>query len=134
MLPLVPYPDRRSEQSGGLTLRGHCSLTREGGAHAARGARDCQHHGGRELGRDGMANRGEPLLNVVMHDKPKVLRGLTQKGCGPDRGLLFPPTQTTRPPADRRSLPHQGADVERGKPVDLPRGTAAREGRLWACG
>jgi hypothetical protein len=96
VLPLVPYPDRRSEQSGGLTLRGQCSLTREGGAQAARGARDCQHHGGRELGRDGRANTGKPLLNVVMRNKPKVLRGLTQNGTWPGSGVPISPDADER--------------------------------------
>jgi hypothetical protein len=33
----------------------------------------------RELGSDGMANRCELLLNVVKRNKPKMLRGLSQK-------------------------------------------------------
>jgi hypothetical protein len=32
------------------------------------------------LGADGMANRGELLINVVTTNKPKMLTGLTQKG------------------------------------------------------
>jgi hypothetical protein len=76
-----------------------------------------------------MANTRELPLNVVMHDKPKVLKGLTQKGRGRDRGLLFPSTQTTWPPADRQSLRHQGTDTERGKSVAFPLGKAARKDR-----
>ena len=52
-----------------------------------------------------MANPCELSLTVVMLNKPKVLRGLAQKGRGPDRGLVPSPTQTTRPSADRQSLP-----------------------------
>jgi hypothetical protein len=36
-----------------------------------------------------MANRGEPLLNVVIHTKPKVLIGLTNRYCGGFRGYQF---------------------------------------------
>jgi hypothetical protein len=48
----------------------------------ARDACDCQHQGGQELGRDGMANACELPLNVVMISKPKVLLGLNQKVRG----------------------------------------------------
>ena len=30
----------------------------------------------------GMANEGEPLLNVVIENKPKMLRGLTKRDVG----------------------------------------------------
>jgi len=53
-----------------------------------------------------MVNIGEPLLNVVKGDKPKTLKGLSQKARGQARGLSHPPTQTARPPADRRDLQH----------------------------
>lgn len=53
-----------------------------------------------------MVNPGEPLLNVVNRNKPKTLRGLSQKARGQDRGLLYLPTQTPVPPADRRDLQH----------------------------
>ena len=43
-----------------------------------------------------MANASEVLINVVMNDKPKMLRGLDQKVSGQDRGLLTPPTQMRR--------------------------------------
>ena len=82
-LPLVRYRDMRRAQARGVKLSGQCSLIREDGMRPARGACDCQHRGGRELGRDGRANAGELLINVVMITKPKVLTGLTQKGCGP---------------------------------------------------
>ncbi len=49
-------------------------------ATTPRGARcDCQHRGGRELGLGSMVNTGELLINVVTEDKPKMLRGLSQK-------------------------------------------------------
>jgi hypothetical protein len=53
-----------------------------------------------------MVNPGEPLLNVVNRNKPKTLKGLSQKARGQDRGLLPLPTQTPAPPADRRDLQH----------------------------
>ncbi len=37
---------------------------------------DCQHQGGRELGYGGMANTGEPLINVVIDNKPKMVQPL----------------------------------------------------------
>jgi hypothetical protein len=36
-----------------------------------------------------MANTGELLITTVKTTKPKMLTGLTQKGCGPVQG---PPT------------------------------------------
>jgi hypothetical protein len=63
---------------------------------SARGACDGQHRGGRELGRDGTANACELLINVVMINKPKVLRGLAQKGCGPVLGLGSSPDAAKR--------------------------------------
>ena len=51
-----------------------------------------------------MANPCEPLINVVNRNKPKVLRGLNQKGTWPEQGLIYLLSQTTRPPAKRRSL------------------------------
>ena len=44
-----------------------------------RGDCDCQHQGGRELELDGMVNKRESLINVVIGNKPKVLTGLNQK-------------------------------------------------------
>ncbi len=66
MLLPVPYRDMRRVQIRGVKLSGQWSLAREGGTRAARGACDCQHHGGRELGRDGRANVGELLRHAVM--------------------------------------------------------------------
>ena len=53
----------------------------------------------------GMANRSEPLINVVIDSKPKMLTGLT-KGTWLAQGFPVLLTQTTKPPAERRSLTH----------------------------
>jgi hypothetical protein len=106
---------------------GQCSLAQLGGSPPVRSDYDCEHHCGRELGFDGRANPGEPLLNAVMLNKPKMLIGLDQKVSGPVQGLSSPLPQTSVPPANRRSPPHHGTDAERGKPVALPTGTADRK-------
>jgi hypothetical protein len=54
-----------------------------------------------------MANTREPLINVVMLDEPKMLTGSNQKVHGRVWGLLYPPSQTARPSANRRSLTHR---------------------------
>ncbi|MEM7134649.1 MAG: hypothetical protein AAF702_50775 [Chloroflexota bacterium] len=41
-----------------------------------------KHRVGQELGLNGMVNLCESLINVVTHDKPKVLTGLDQKVSG----------------------------------------------------
>jgi hypothetical protein len=38
-----------------------------------------EHHDGWRARVDGMANRCEPLINVVISNKPKMLTGLDQK-------------------------------------------------------
>jgi len=105
-----------------------------------------------------MANTGEPLINVVTENKPKVLGCFTEtaeprKGSqawakrarpwsfGPGRrgsgvGAPNSPIADGESPAERRSLTHAGACAERGKPKGLPqaRGKASRKGRRWACG
>jgi hypothetical protein len=63
---------------------------------------------------------GELLINVVMHNKPKVMTGLNQKVRGKDQKLPILLTQTTRPSAERQSLTHPGTHAERGNPVTLP--------------
>jgi hypothetical protein len=79
---------------------------------------DYQHHGGRELGLDGMVNKCELPVNVVRTTKPKMLTGLNQKVWGMVWKFSLLPSQPHWPPADRQHLPHQnGTDAERGKPV-----------------
>ena len=52
------YPSSQGEMAMGIA-RNHC---------------DCQHQGGRGLALSGMANQCEPLINIVMANKPKVLK------------------------------------------------------------
>jgi hypothetical protein len=47
-----------------------------------KGTQFWQHRAGWELGRDGMGNICELLINVVNNNKPKVLGGLDQKVRG----------------------------------------------------
>lgn len=56
---------------------------------------------------DGMGNRGELLINVVMWNKPKVLTGLDQKVRGMVGVLDIHSTQSVIPPAKRQALPHR---------------------------
>jgi hypothetical protein len=56
---------------------------------------------------DGMGNIRELLINVVIYDKPKVLKGLDQKVRGMDRGLFISSTHSTSPPAKRQVLTHR---------------------------
>jgi hypothetical protein len=53
-----------------------------------------------------MANTCESLINVVIHNKLKMLKSLTKKGMWSVQGFEVLLTQTPRPPAKRRSLPH----------------------------
>jgi hypothetical protein len=48
--------------------------------------------GRQELGWSGKVNRSERLINVVIANKPKVLRGLDQKVRSKDVGLSLPPS------------------------------------------
>jgi len=75
-----------------------------------------------------MANRSEPLINVVKPSQPKVLTGWDQNGTRSVQGLMCSLPQTSRPLAERRSLTHRIHQEERGKPVVLPQGTAPRKG------
>jgi hypothetical protein len=56
---------------------------------------------------DGMGNRGELLINVVMWNKPKVLIGWDQKVRVMVGVLDIHSTQSVIPPANRQSLPHR---------------------------
>ena len=63
-----------------------------------------------------MGNIRELLINVVIYDKPKVLKGLDQKVRGMDRVLYIHPTQSAIPPANRQALTHMVESAEHGKP------------------
>lgn len=108
-----------------------------------------------------MANICEPLINVVIENKPKVL-GCLQRQSNPERvhrlgpkgkgaGIGAPnsPIADIELPAERRSLTHAirvlarnvaspqvslvpGTEGQTRRQVE--RGKASREGRRWACG
>jgi hypothetical protein len=63
-----------------------------------------------------MSNIRELLVNVVIQNKPKMLRGLDQKVRGMDRVLMIHPTQSVIPPAERQALTHLVKAAEHGKP------------------
>jgi hypothetical protein len=67
------------------------------GHRTARGGGDSQPHGGQELGLEGKANEGEPLINAVMRNKPKRLKGLDQKVGGQVQVLLTHLSQMVHP-------------------------------------
>jgi hypothetical protein len=69
---------------------------------------DSQPQGGRELGLEGMANSDEPLINAVIANKPKRLKGLDQKVGGQVGVLLTHPAREAAPPAERRGLTPPG--------------------------
>jgi hypothetical protein len=81
-----------------------------------------------------MVNTCERLLNVVIDDKPKALRGLDQKVSSQAEEVVglfsWPPAL----PAERADLPHAGMEAERGKPVVLPTRKASRKVSPWGCG
>ncbi len=102
------------------------SLIPQDGNETVRGRRDCQHQGGWGLGLRGMVNICEPLINVVIENKPKMLIDparvdrLGPKGKGPGIGAVRSPIADIEPPAERRNLTHAGTVTERGKPEGLP--------------
>ena len=79
-----------------------------GGNSIERSGCDYQHQGGRELGLNGMVNKGELPLNVVTTNKPKMLTGLNQKVCGQVSVLQNHRPQMKEPPAERQDLTHFG--------------------------
>ena len=92
-----------------------------------------------------MVNICEPLINVVIGNKRKVLRHpgrvetLGPKGKGSGMGAPNSPIADVEPPAERRNLTYAGTGTERGKSVGLPRsawneGKANRKVGRWACG
>ena len=71
---------------------------------------------------DGMVNTGELSINVVTRGKPKMLRGLGQKGTGAGTGSCFYPVMDTeRSRRIESTSPMRVNLVERGKPVSLLR-------------
>jgi hypothetical protein len=69
---------------------------------------------------DGMVNTCELLLNVVTSGKPKMLRGLGQKGTVAGTGACFSPVMDiTRYRRIESTSPEPVNLVERGKPVSL---------------
>jgi len=87
-----------------------------------------------------MVNSGEAPLNVVKHDKRKLLNRLGQKGTWSGPGATLSPGADAAPPAKRRDLTHTAARRERGKPAAFPggrprpEGTANRKASLRGCG
>jgi hypothetical protein len=67
-----------------------------------------------------MANESELLLNVVIANKPKMLRGLNQNDKWSGSKVTSSFDADVAPPAKRQSLIHSGTHAERGKPVSLP--------------
>ena len=67
-----------------------------------------------------MVNESESLINVVKTDKPKMLKGLNQKGVWTSIGVPCSPVAVAAPPAKRRDLTRVGIQVERGKPAVFP--------------
>ena len=59
--PSVSYRSMRGWQRSGVKPPGQWNLTPRSGDQAARGGRDCQHQGGRELGLSAMVNISESL-------------------------------------------------------------------------
>ena len=76
-----------------------------------------------------MANRSERLLNVVITNKPKALRGLDQKVRSLAEEVVRLFSWPHALPAERADLPHSGTEAEHGKPVVLPMRKATRKAR-----
>ena len=69
---------------------------------------------------DGMVNTCELSINVVTSGKPKMLRGLGQKGTVVGTGsCLYPVMDTTRYRRIESTSPIAVNLAERGKPVSL---------------
>jgi hypothetical protein len=67
----------------------------------------------------GMANRCEPLINVVIDHKPKMLTGLTNRYVAGSGVPKSPDADTQRHRRRGGAYPMLGTHVERGKPVLL---------------
>ncbi len=81
-----------------------------------------------------MVNESELLINVVNGNKPKMLRGLSQKASGQDWKLQFLPIVDVAPPAKRQNLTYSGIYAERGKPVSFLSRKASRKASRERCG
>jgi hypothetical protein len=82
-----------------------------------------------------MANPGERLINIVSHNKPKVLQGLSQNGNGVGtRRLQCLVRGTTTPGGQSAPNPLDITDMEHGNPVRPPRRKATRKASPWTCG
>ena len=75
-----------------------------------------------------MVNRDELLINVVRTNKPKTLRGLSQKGTWPGvRVSLFSYRRRNATGEQAGPTPFDDTDTERGKPTRRPQGKANRK-------
>ncbi len=75
------------------SLWDNVASSRADGSFIARSGYDGQHRGRRELGWCGRVNGRESLINAVINDQPKVLRGWGQKARGQVQVLLTHLTQ-----------------------------------------
>lgn len=75
-----------------------------------------------------MANTSELLLNVVRKEQAKGADRLEPKGNRVGTGVESSPVADNKHPRRmKQSLTYLGMNVERGKPVFLPHGTANRK-------
>jgi hypothetical protein len=82
-----------------------------------------------------MANPGERLINIVSRNKPKVLKGLSQKGNGVGTRRLQCLVRDNRTPGGQSAPnPLDVTEMEHGNPVRLPTGKATRKASPWTCG
>ena len=93
--------------------------------------RACERQCGPERGSSGRVNICERLINVVIDDKPKALRGLDQKVRSPEEEVVRLFSWPHALPAERADLPHSGTEAEHGKPVVLPPRKADRKASPW---
>ncbi len=67
-----------------------------------------------------MVNESELLINVVINEQPKMLRGCNQNGKWSSSEVQLVSDVDVAPPAKRQHLTYSGTHVERGKPDVLP--------------
>src|SRR5262245_61924056 len=77
--------------------------------------------GRQELGWSGRVNRGERLINVVIANKPKALRGLDQKVRSEDEGLRRSPSWPGRCRRTGRTYPTRAHKQNTVSPSDSRR-------------